>query len=34
MDFEKADAMIKKVDTSGKGQINLQEFTTLMLPEM
>lgn len=34
MDYEKADAMIKSVDTTGKGSINLQEFTKLMLPEM
>ena len=34
IDHEKADAMIKKVDTSGKGQITIQEFTTLMMPEM
>lgn len=34
MDYDKADEMIKKVDRTGKGSINLDEFTELMLPEM
>ena len=34
MDEDKAMAMIKSVDTTGKGAISLPEFTSLMMPEM